>query len=114
MLVTSAGKMTCGAYGPSPDRFATILRAELRAVIQLLAINYGLLPLRVGVDNQGVVTGRTGGRVWCCALFQARRWCGARRWQSSGGGSSGAALRVARRWQWRCVPTRTVSTNINK
>ncbi len=57
--------MVHGIYGPCPDDFPSLLRAELWAVLQMLEM--ALPPLRIWVDNQGVVDGWHRGRAWCCA-----------------------------------------------
>ena len=49
----------------APDAFPTSLRAELWAVLQMLQL--ALPPLRIYVDNKGVVDGWRRGRTWCCA-----------------------------------------------
>jgi len=65
VLVNGEGQVIAGLYGPCPDTFPTSLRAELRAVIQLLTL--ALPPLTIYVDNKGVVDGWANGRTWCCS-----------------------------------------------
>jgi hypothetical protein len=65
VLVDSDGQVIHGIYGPCPDAFPTSLRAELWAVLEMLRM--ALPPLRIWVDNKGVVDGWHRGRTWCCS-----------------------------------------------
>ena len=65
ILVDDTGAVIAGLYGPCPDPFPTSLRAELRAVIEILRL--ALPPLVIWVDNKCVVDGWARGKAWCCA-----------------------------------------------
>ncbi len=62
-FVDSAGTVLWGAYGSLGERFPSVVRAELAAVLQVLLCASG----RVGiyVDNAEVVQGFALGRRWC-------------------------------------------------
>ena len=62
--VDGTGLVTGGIYGTCPDHFPTSLRAELWGVLQ--ALRHAHLPIRLFVDNAGVVNGYARGRGWCC------------------------------------------------
>ena len=53
-----------GEYGPCDETYASVVRAELRALVELLRISTG--PLIIHVDNKAVVDGVSSGREWCC------------------------------------------------
>ena len=53
VLVDSSGDIVHGLYGSCPDCFPTSLGAELRGVLKLLEL--AQLPVKIWVDNQGVV-----------------------------------------------------------
>ena len=63
VLVDSSGDIVHGLYGSCPDSFPTSLRAELWGVLKLLEL--ALLPVKIWVDNKGVVDGWHRGRRWC-------------------------------------------------
>ena len=63
-IVSSEGKTLWGKYGTCSERYTTVLRAELRALLEILRITTG--PLTIHVDNKEVVDGVALGEDWCC------------------------------------------------
>ena len=53
-----------GKRGTLSEAYPTVLRAELRALVEILRIAIG--PLVIYVDNLEVVNGVGLGRTWCC------------------------------------------------
>ena len=54
-----------GISGTCPEYFPTSLRAELWTIMQ--ALRYGLAPITIWCDNQGVLDAIGNGRHWCCS-----------------------------------------------
>ena len=52
-----------GKFGTCPEAYTTVLRAELRALAEILRVTVG--PITVFVDNSQVVDGVQKGRKWC-------------------------------------------------
>ena len=53
-----------GKYGVCAEAYTSVLRAELRAVFEVLRVTIG--PIEIHVDNKMVVDGVAHGRAWCC------------------------------------------------
>ena len=53
----------CGKFGVCCEQYTSVLRAELRALAEVLRIACG--PLKIYVDNAQVVDGVRLGRAWC-------------------------------------------------
>ena len=66
VLVDDNADVIAGIYGPCPDHFPNVFRAELRAVIELLVM--AVPPINIYVDNQEVVDGWSKGKTWCCSV----------------------------------------------
>ena len=54
-----------GKFGTCSETYPTVLRAELRALLEILRVTAG--PIVIHVDNQQVVDGARNGRGWCCS-----------------------------------------------
>ena len=63
--VDSEAAVVQGLFGPCPDLHPTAFRAELWAAVQ--ALQHARVPVKLHVDNQGVVDGWRRGRGWCTA-----------------------------------------------
>ena len=64
VMINSSGLVIGGVYGTCPDFFATSLRAELWAVLQVL--RHACPPITIWCDTAGVVDGFQKGASWCC------------------------------------------------
>ena len=92
MLVDAEARVVAGLYGPCPDPFPSSLRAELRAVIQLLPL--ASPPLVIWVVNKAVVDGWARGPAWCCSAARPTADLWRIFWQAVGGvGADGHEIR---------------------
>ncbi len=53
----------CSLHGTCPELQPSVVRSELRAVLE--ALRLAAPPLRLHIDNKEVVDGFTNGRAWC-------------------------------------------------
>ena len=53
-----------GKFGTCSEAYTTVLRAELRALLEILRVAIG--PIVIHVDNKQVVDGVQKGKTWCC------------------------------------------------
>ena len=63
-IVDDGSSRPWGEYGTCDEPYASVLRAELRALLELLRVTVG--PITAHVDNMAVVDGVASGRDWCC------------------------------------------------
>ena len=63
-IVDDGSEGLWGKYGVCAEDYTSVLRSELRALLELLRVTAG--PLTVHVDNKTVVDGIKHGRKWCC------------------------------------------------
>ena len=64
-VVDNGAEPIWGKYGSCSDVYLTVLRTELRALVEVLRITTG--PITIFVDNAQVVDGIPKGREWCCS-----------------------------------------------
>ena len=64
-IVNDGALLLWGKYGSIGDVYPNALRAELRALLEVLRHTAG--GLTIHVDNKEVVDGVSRGRDWCCA-----------------------------------------------
>ena len=62
-VVSQGGEKFWGKFDVCSEEYTTVLRAELRALAEILRIACG--PLTVYVDNSQVVDGVKMGKDWC-------------------------------------------------
>ena len=63
-VVVDGSSPAWGKYGVCAEPYTSVLRAELRALLEVLRIAVG--PIEIHVDNKMVVDGVDHGRAWCC------------------------------------------------
>ena len=65
LIVIHAKSATWDSYGTLVERYPTVFRAEIRAVLE--ALRLAVPPLTLHTDNGLVVLGWQRGKQWCCS-----------------------------------------------